>query len=143
MSSFERIRAPGLLALFVILFFFPALLQQKIFLYRDLFFFHYPLHHYWIAELSHGNLPFLNTDLNGGQPVLPNPSYSVFYPGNILFLLFPFNQAWNLLLIVHVYWAGLGLYWLCRRLGCNESSAFAGAVVFSFSGPLLSSLDYF
>jgi hypothetical protein len=110
---------------------------------RDLFFMHEPLRRYWSSVLSSGHLPFLNTALNLGEPILANPINSVLYPGNVLYMLLPFGAAWNVLLAGHVLWAALGLYWLARKLDCPPPAALAGAVVFGFCGPLVSSLNYY
>lgn len=113
------------------------------FLFRDLFLFHYPLRYYWVTGLQGGSLPFLNAALNGGVPILANPNYGIFYPGNILYFVLPFDLAWNLTLAGHILWAGIGFYWLAKKIGCTESGALSGAVCFAFSGPVLSSLNYY
>jgi Bacterial membrane protein YfhO len=90
-----------------------------------------------------GQSPFLNLLLNGGQPILSNPNYAVFYPGNILYILLPFQLAWNSSLAGHVFGGGLGVYWLARILNCRRFAAFSAAVVFAFCGPFLSSMTYY
>jgi Bacterial membrane protein YfhO len=142
-QSVRRLGAPLVLLAVSLLFFSPALFFDRIFLFRDLLFFHYPLKRYWISALQSGQLPFLNSALNGGQPILANPNYAVFYPGNLLYFVLPFDIAWNLTLVGHVFWAGLGVYWLARVLKCPRFAALSGAFVFSFCGPLLSCLNQY
>ena len=127
----------------VLLYFYGPLFSHQVLLYRDLFFFHYPLRYYWISLLHEGHPPFLNAALNGGQPLLANPNYSVFYPGNALYLLLPFNLAWNLSLIFHVAWAATGMYFLARSLRSSRAASLAASILFAFSGPFLSALDYY
>jgi hypothetical protein len=141
-SLAKRGGVPFILLLLTILFFFPALFLDQIFRFRDLFFFHYPLRHYWVSLLHQGYMPYLNSGLNGGHPILANPNYAVFYPGNLLYLLFPFDTAWNLSLAGHVFWAGLGIYWLARLLGSPKAASAAAAMIFVFGGPFLSSMTY-
>jgi hypothetical protein len=139
----KRLWAPILLAVLVLIFFGHVLFGDRILLHRDLFSFFYPLHHYWIEQVLHGRVPVLNTALNGGQPLFVNPNYSFFYPLSVLYFLFDFDTAWNLTLILHVLWAGLGLFYLSRVLGFSRIAAFSGALTYSFGGPLLSSVSYY
>src|SRR3990172_5897871 len=106
----RRFTGPLVLAALVMAFFGHVLFGNRIFLYRDLFSFHYPLHHYWVSALQKGTLPALNPAVNGGQPILTNPNNAVFYPLNILYVLLPFDVAWNLTFTGHVLWAAIGLY---------------------------------
>ncbi|MBL8115268.1 MAG: hypothetical protein JNK60_20465 [Acidobacteria bacterium] len=119
------------------------LLPGRVFSFRDLFFFHRPLREVFVRSLLAGHAPFLNPGLNLGQPLLADPSYSVFYPANLLFLALPFDLAWNLVLAGHALFAAAGLYVLARALGATRTGALAGALVFEFSGPMLSALGYY
>lgn len=141
-GRFRFLNSPLLLIAVWLLFFSPALFLNRIFYFRDLFFFHYPLRHYWISGLFAGHWPFLNAGLNGGHPILSNPNYAVFYPGNLLYLLLPFDTAWNFSLAGHVLWAAFGVYWLSRILKCTQVASLSGAMVFAFGGPFLSSMTY-
>jgi hypothetical protein len=124
-------------------FFSKALFAGQDFFNRDLFFFHEPLRRYWTSLVAAGHAPFLNTALNLGAPILANPNNAVFYPGNLLYFVVPFETAWNLSLAGHVLWASLGVYALSRRLDTSRWAALCGALVFGFCGPLVSSLNYY
>lgn len=141
-GRFRFFNPPLFLIAIWLLFFSQALFLNRIFYFRDLFFFHYPLRHYWISGLLAGHLPFLNAGLNGGHPILSNPNYAVFYPGNLLYLLLPFDTAWNFSLAGHVLWGAFGVYWLARILRCTQIASLSGAMVFAFGGPFLSSMTY-
>jgi hypothetical protein len=141
--SGRRALFPVLLAILCVILFSRGLIFGGVFTFRDLLFFHYPLRHVWIDQVLHGQFPFLNPGIDGGQPVLANPNYAVFYPGNILYLLLPFDTAWNLSLAAHALWAGLGVYALCRHLRCENHAAFLGAIVFGFGGSLISCATYY
>lgn len=142
-SSLRRAAPWLLLGGITLLFFARALLAGEVFFYRDLAWFHYPLRNLWVTQVQHGLLPFLNPLLNGGQPLLANPNYSIFYPGNLLYFLLPFDTAWNVLLAGHVFWAMIGFYYLARDLDCEPPAALAGALVMGFGGPLLSCMTYY
>lgn len=130
------------LFLFTIFFFWRAVFNNEIFQYRDLFYFHYPLRYYWASLIHNGEMPYLNTALNLGQPVLANPNYATFYPPAWLYVLLPFDVAWNLIFIGHVFWAAFGMYWLARIHVCRQLPALAAAITFGFSGAFLSCLNY-
>jgi hypothetical protein len=130
------------LFILTIFFFWRAVFNDEIFQYRDLFYFHYPLRYYWANLIHNGELPYLNTAVNLGQPILANPNYATFYPPAWLYVLLPFDVAWNFIFIVHVFWAALGMYWLARIHACSRFSAVAAAITFAFSGAFLSCLNY-
>ena len=134
---------PLVLLVVTAIFFREALFEEKILSYRDLFFFHYPLRYYWMSQYLNGFLPYINAAMNGGQPLLANPNYAVFYPGNVFFLVASFHSAWNWSLVFHVYWAALGTYYFTRRLGCSQAASLVAAIAFAFSGPVLSAMNYY
>ena len=139
----RRIACPLLIAAVTFIFFSPALIFGRVFFFRDLFFLHRPLREYWVGLVRSGAAPFLNPALSLGPPILSNPNNAVFYPGNLLYLILPFDIAWNLSLAGHVFWGATGLWWLARRLGCSERAALGGALAFGFAGPLVSALNYY
>ena len=130
------------LFIFTIFFFWRAVFNNEIFQYRDLFYFHYPLRYYWASLIHNGEMPYLNTAINLGQPILSNPNYATFYPPAWLYVLLPFDLAWDLIFIAHVFWAALGMYWLIRIHKCRPLPALAAALTFAFSGAFLSCLNY-
>lgn len=130
------------LFLFTILFFWRAIFNSEIFQYRDLFYFHYPLRYYWANLIHSGEMPYLNTAVNLGQPILSNPNYATFYPPAWLYVLLPFDIAWNFVFIAHVFWAAIGMYWLSRIHACGRLPAAVAAITFAFSGAFLSCLNY-
>ncbi len=130
------------LFIFTIFFFWRAVFNNEIFQYRDLFYFHYPLRYYWASLIHNGEMPYLNTALNLGQPILSNPNYATFYPPAWLYVLLSFDVAWDLIFIGHVFWAALGMYWLVRIHICRPLPALAAALTFAFSGAFLSCLNY-
>lgn len=133
--------APALLLALWAAYYASALFGGETFYLRDLFFFFRPLREAWAATIAAGHAPYLNTGLNLGQPMLADPSYSTFYPGNLLFLALPFDVAWRLYLAGHVLFAAFGTYLLARALGASRGASFAAAGVFAFGGPVQSALN--
>jgi len=93
----------------------------------------YPWRKYLVQSLSEGNVPLWNRHELVGTPFLANSQSAVFYP--LHWLLAPFGAipliAWSALL--HLVWAGLGVYVLCRRLGCGWMPAVFAGMTFELS----------
>jgi len=135
--------APCLLVLLGVLFFADPLFSSKNFYFRDILNFHYPLRKTLIDSYARGELPLWNPFVYLGQPMLANPNYMAFYPTNLLHLFLPFNYAFKLHFILHPIVAGLGLFFLQRRLGLPALPALAGATAYEFSGTVLSFLNLY
>ena len=135
--------APGLLVLLGILFFADPLFSSKNFYFRDILSFHYPLRRVLIDSYARGELPLWNPFVYLGQPMLANPNYMAFYPTNLMHLFLPFNYAFKLHFILHPIVAGVGLYFLQRRLGLPGVPALAGSIAYEFSGTVLSFLNLY
>ena len=135
--------AAGGLVLLGVLFFSDPLFSSKNFYFRDILNFHYPLRRILIESYARGDLPLWNPFIYLGQPLLANPNYMAFYPTNLLHLFLPFNYAFKLHFILHPILAGLGLYFLQRRLGLSAVAALAGALAYEFSGTVLSFLNLY
>ena len=77
------------------------------------------------SSLVNGHLPLWNPTLYGGAPFIADIQAGFLYPPNLLlFLLNPnFDYRWmQWLSIGHLWWAGLGVYALCRVLAPPPSS---------------------
>ncbi|HVT61037.1 MAG TPA: hypothetical protein VHR45_21925 [Thermoanaerobaculia bacterium] len=138
-----RLLAPALLgAGWLLAFFAPLLSPDRALANRDIFLFHLPLRT-TLRRLAAGGLPVWNPWLNGGQPLLSNPSYAAWYPPTWLGLVLPPAYALDLLVVLHAALAFGGAWMLARRLGAGRGAAALAAVGFSGSGPLLSLVSVF
>ncbi|MDX1642887.1 MAG: hypothetical protein R3244_00870 [Thermoanaerobaculia bacterium] len=104
----------------------------------DLAFFHLPLRTLLRRAVTEG-VPWWNTAIHGGQPILSNPNYAAFYPPTWLAFVLPPSTAIHLLLLGHVGWAYAGAWRLARHLGCRPASALVAAVGFTTAGAFVSS----
>ena len=121
-----------------ILFFYSVIFRGESFFFRDIFSYHYPMKHEVTSQLKDGVLPLWNHKHAGGQPMLANPNYSVLNPMNLLFLILPLELAFSLSIVFAFIAGSMGVYFLCRFLGCQPLSSFLGAIFFSLSGPICS-----
>ncbi len=135
--------ASSLLVALGVLFFADVLFTSKNFYFRDILNFHYPLRKVLIDSYARGEWPLWNPYVYLGQPMLANPNYMAFYPSNLFHLFLPFNYAFKLHFVIHPILASLGVYFLQRRLGLPPIPCFGGAVVYAFSGIVLSFLNLY
>ncbi|MFN8468014.1 MAG: YfhO family protein [Caldilineaceae bacterium] len=85
----------------------------------DLVSFLFPTYRFAAGELAAGRLPLWNPALYGGAPFVGDIQAGFLYPPNLaLFLANPTFSYTSLqwLAMLHMYWAGLGLYVLLRSL---------------------------
>jgi hypothetical protein len=76
-------------------------------------------------------LPLWNPAILSGMPLAADPLAGLTYPPNWLTVLFPSAIMFNILLIVHLAWAGLGMYRLARAEGIGSPGAYAAGIVFA------------
>ncbi|MBX3119544.1 MAG: hypothetical protein KF784_10800 [Fimbriimonadaceae bacterium] len=83
----------------------------------------------------HGEVPVWNPYQLGGAPLMGNSQSGALYPPHILMgvLRVPTPLAMGLLAWFHLFWAGLGVYVLTRRLGASQIGAAIGGVAFGLS----------
>ncbi|HZF09739.1 MAG TPA: hypothetical protein VFE33_13195 [Thermoanaerobaculia bacterium] len=122
--------------------FYPLLLPGRALANRDVALFHLPLRAAF-ARLAATGLPAWNPYLNGGQPILSNPSYAAFYPPSWLVLLLPPARFLSLLVLLHAAIAWVGAFRLARRLGCGRPAAALAALGYTGSGAALSLISAF
>ncbi len=92
----------------------------------------------WLGEnLRTGIFPLWNGLAYGGYPAAGDPQSGIFYPLNLVSGVMRVGLAYPLLLMVHYWIAGFGMYRLGREWDVSRLSATAGAVLWMFCGFLL------
>src|SRR5438477_8828485 len=111
-----------------------VILGVRTFFFRDFGFFGYPLAFHHRESIWHGEIPLWNPLNNCGLPFLAQWNTMVFYPPSLIYLLLPLPWSLGLFCLLHLYFGGLGMFFLSRRwTGSNFAAAFAG-IIFSFNG---------
>jgi Bacterial membrane protein YfhO len=129
-----------LLALLVVASFPQVVLGFKTFIVRDYGFFAYPLAHFQKDCFWHGEIPFWDSYNNCGIPFLAQWNTMPLYPPSLIYLLLPLTWSLSFFCLLHLWFGGLGMYFLARKwTGNNFAAAFAGTA-FSFSGMTLNLL---
>lgn len=122
----------------VTLFFLDILLAGLNLYIRDVARTYYPERRVVAEILRHGEFPFWNPYVNGGQPLAANPGYEVFYPPQWLLTMGSFRDAFHLVIVLHYPLAAAGMFLLLRALGVRPLVACFGGFSYALGGPMLS-----
>ncbi len=129
-----------LLALLIFATFPHVLLGLQTFVVRDYGFFAYPLAHFQQQCFRRGELPFWNPYNNCGVPFLAQWNTMPLYPPSLIYLALPLQWSLSFFCLLHLWFAGFGMFFLARRwTGNSFAAAFAG-VAFAFNGLTLNLL---
>jgi len=132
------IPVPALFFGITLCYFFPMLSSTNVFVERDLAAFFIPPRYLWVSMAKSFQLPLWNPFNYCGIPLLATLQPGVFYPPHVLYFLLPFNIAWNWIIILHFFLAGMTTYSLLRYLRASYEGAIIGAITFMLSGYLIS-----
>jgi len=99
----------------------------------DLFTYHVPLRSVTAVALERGRLPFWNPFILLGLPHAANPQAALFYPPGLLTDLFPVARALMWDQVLHLLWAGVGMFLLARFQRVERAGAFVLAASFALS----------
>jgi len=94
----------------------------------------YPWKHFTIETFKSGQIPLWNPYSFSGTPHLANYQSAVLSPFNILFFVFPFIDAWSILVLLQPFLAGLFMYLLIRSFKLSKFASLIPSVSFMFCG---------
>ena len=123
-----------LLALFVFATFPQVVLGVESFVVRDFGFFAYPLAHFQRECFWHGELPFWNPYNDCGVPFLAQWNTMPLYPPALVYLTLPLEWSLSLFCLLHLWFAGFGMFFLARRWSGNDFAAAFAGTAFAFNG---------
>ena len=87
-----------------------------------------------------GRVPLLMPEISFGRPLAANPNTGVFYPVRIAMAALPFRFSFKFFPILHLWIAGVGVFFLARFLGISIAASAASGMLFSLSGPAVSEI---
>ncbi len=102
----------------------------------------YPWKKITIDSLRDGALPVWNPYQFSGTPHLANVQSAVFTPFNVLFFIFPFIDAWSILVLLQPILAGLFMYLYLKSIRRSNAAIVIGSVAFMFSSFLVTWMAY-
>jgi hypothetical protein len=123
-----------LLALLVFASFPQVVLGLQTFIVRDFGFFVYPLAHFQRECFWRGEIPFWNPYNFCGVPFLAQWNTMSLYPPSLIYLTLPLEWSLSFFCLLHLWFAGLGMYFLARKWTGNNFAAACAGTVFSFNG---------
>ena len=97
----------------------------------------YPWRVHYSRSMASGVVPLWNPHQFCGAPFAANGQTAVFYPINLLFVLFSPVRAFGLSAALHLFLAGAFTFLLARALGMGRFGATVAGVVFEFSAFLV------
>jgi hypothetical protein len=103
----------------------------------------YPWRQFAFTEIGAGRLPSWNPYVGAGAPLLANEQTAVFYPPNWLFLLLPDPQAMSWIAVLHVIWAGVGMWLFAGALGLPTFGRGISTLSYALSGYVIARLSSF
>ncbi len=109
----------------------PGFLHPSNFLLTDAVEVFHPDLEWARGVLRGGSLPLWDPYVFGGWPVFASQQTAILYPLNWLAFLLPFWPALGIIAALKVLVAGVGTWWLCRRLGQGRSAALLAAVTYA------------
>jgi Bacterial membrane protein YfhO len=133
-QGFAPVRFGVFLALLIFAAFPQVILGLESFVARDFGFFAYPLAHFQRDCFWRGELPFWNPYNDCGIPFLAQWNTMPLYPPALLYLTLPLHWSLSFFSLAHLWWAGLGMYFLARRWTGNDFAAAFAGTVFAFNG---------
>ncbi|MEA3350874.1 MAG: YfhO family protein, partial [Chloroflexota bacterium] len=99
--------------------------------YSDVTISHYPNAIFLKRAVSEwGLVPLWSPTILSGYPFAANPLSGLWYPPGWLALLFPLPLGFNLLVMLHLLWGGVGMYRLLRTEKISHRAALFGALAF-------------
>lgn len=94
----------------------------------------YPWKKLTIDTYKLGQIPFWNPYNFSGNPHLANFQSAVLSPFNLLFFIFPFIDAWSLLILIQPILAGIFMYMMLRSFKLSREGSLIGSISFMFCG---------
>ncbi len=143
MSRHANFLAITFLVLLPLIYFWQITLAQGVWFGNDMVRTYYPLGVELGRALQQGRIPLWTTGMYAGFPILADAQIGALYPVNlVLFRLLPAHWALAYSMLLHLAWAGLGMYLLARSFGLRTASALLAGIVFAFNGFMFARLEH-
>jgi len=140
----KAIFSPGRFALLLGLLILAAwpkvLIGIEAFFFRDYGVLGYPFVQYHREAFWRGEIPLWNPLSNCGAPFLAQWGTMTLYPLSLIYLVLPLPWSLGFFCLLHLFLAGLGMYYLARRWTDDSFAAAIAGVAFVFNGVVFSCL---
>ncbi len=130
-----------LLAAFPFVYFWQVTLAQGVWFTSDIISIYHPFSVELARSLAQGRLPLWAPEILAGFPLLAEGHVSAFYPVyRLLYGVLPAHIALSYAMLLHLAWAGVGMYACGRSMGFRPASALLAGLAFSLNGFTLQKL---
>ncbi len=143
MAQDKEVKSTAYIALFIgicLIFFIPFFLKPQLLSAKDndLGRTYVPIFTF-IREsfLADRSIPLWRGDQMMGESLIANPISSLFYPANIIFLIFPASAGSVFYYFLHFLIAALSTFYLGKSFGFSRLQSFAAALFYTFSTKVL------
>jgi hypothetical protein len=97
----------------------------------------YPWREFAMSELAQGRLPLWNPYNGAGATLLANYQSALLYPPHLLYWLWSGPQMMGWLGMLHIAFAGYGIWRLTGRLGCTQLGCGIATLAYPLSSTLI------
>ena len=126
-----------------LVFFWRITLGQGVWFTTDIARLFYPFAVELTRALNQGHLPMWSSGMLAGFPLLAEGQVGALYPPNwLLYRLLPTATALSVGMLLHLAWAGCGMYAWTRAQGLRASSALLAGFVVAFNGTVFGQLTH-
>ena len=129
-----------LLGLLIFATFPGVLLGSATFIIRDYGMFSYPVAFFHRECFWRGELPLWDPLSHCGVPFLAQWNTLTLYPLSLIYLLLPLTWSLSFFCLAHLFWGGMGMYFLAHRWTGHRLAAGLAGVIFAFNGLTLNFL---
>lgn len=103
----------------------------------------YPWKYFSIEQVKNREIPFWNPHNFSGNPQMANFQTAIFYPLNLLYLVFPFNISWAIFIMLQSILAAVFMYlFLNKGLSLRKFASTVGGIAFAFSSYMVVWIEY-
>lgn len=130
-----------ILAILVILYFWPYWLKGITPILADNLYMNYPLKSLAYELLSKGIFPHWNEYIYSGFPLFASMQAGILYPLNWLFMILPHSTAFSLDIILTYFIAATGMFFYCKHLTNNTFASLFSGITFAFSSFMMFKIE--
>ena len=142
--NFEKLKDYHYIFLAIILavlFFYPALISEKTFWFRDIHKWFYPMKYFLATSLKTCNIPFWCPHYYCGSPFMSDLQSGVFYPVSLVFALFPFPLSFNIYVILHIVLGFCFFYLFIKGMGLSRQSALITSISYCYGSYTIATIN--
>ncbi len=123
------------LAVFPLIYNWPAALRQAVFSFGDIFLFFYPTHLAYANALRQFRLPLWAPEMLAGFPLFAEGQIGALYPIHpLLYGFLPIDIATNYDILFHLAWVAIGTFLFARSIKLHTASAVLAGMSFGWGG---------